>query len=285
MSAAIDQVKNALNNIKNEDRPSPTTKPKSDYNKALATQEFSVVVNKFQGEIAKALPSHLKANAERYARQALTLFSENPKLQQCTGISLLSALMRVSELGLDLSQALGEVYIIPYNNRNQMVANVQLGYRGVLKLMHRSGKIKNISAHVVYENDEFSYQYGFQIDLKHIPAKGERGARTHVYAVAMYGDGGRDLEVWTWDEVMAHAQKFSKGFSYASSPWQTATNAMAEKTLILALWKRLPLEIEVSRALAVDNSSVSNADAINKITEPSDILDVAGDPIEITDEN
>ena len=273
MANAIDQVKAAIEKTR-------TDKADINFNKPVSRGDFRTVVIDFQSEMAKALPVHLKNNAERYARQALTLFNNNPKLRECTGISLLSALMRVTEIGLDLSPALGEAYIIPYGS----TATVQLGYRGVLKLIHRSGKIKNISAHVVHENDHFEYEYGFNINLKHVPAKGDRGQRIYVYAIAMYGDGGRDLEVWSWDDVMAHGRKFSKGFNGSSSPWKTATDAMAEKTLILALWKRLPIEIEIGRALAIDNSSLSNEAEIKNIQSESDILDITVDAMEINNE-
>ena len=66
---------------------------KASEGKPLDKNEFSVVVQGFKEQIALALPVHLKRNAEKYARQALTLFSENPKLQQANPITILSALL------------------------------------------------------------------------------------------------------------------------------------------------------------------------------------------------
>ena len=97
-------------------------------NKALATRiqsgtlnkaEFKQVVDGFKAEIAAALPIHLKGNAEKYARQALTLFSQNPRLQACRPVTILSALMTASALGLDLTPSLGQCYIIPYDNKKR----------------------------------------------------------------------------------------------------------------------------------------------------------------------
>lgn len=86
----------------------------------LKVNEFKSVVGGFKSQIEAALPVHLKKNAEKYARQALTLFSENPKLQQAAPITILSALMKASSLGLDLNPQLGQCYIIPYDNKKKI---------------------------------------------------------------------------------------------------------------------------------------------------------------------
>ncbi|MDK4605731.1 recombinase RecT, partial [Kingella kingae] len=66
-----------------------------------------------------------------------------------------------------------------------------IGYRGMIDLARRSGQIISLSARAVYENDEFSYEYGLHEDLKHKPYEdGDSGALTHVYAVAKLKDGG-----------------------------------------------------------------------------------------------
>ena len=48
---------------------------KASEGKPLDKQEFSMVVQGFKEQISLALPMHLKKNAEKYSRQALTLFS------------------------------------------------------------------------------------------------------------------------------------------------------------------------------------------------------------------
>lgn len=36
----------------------------------------------------------------------------------------------------------------------------------------------------------------------------------------------------TWDEIMAHAKRYSKSFGDARSPWTTETQKMARKTVL-----------------------------------------------------
>ena len=95
-------------------------KQKVNLNAPMKYNDFKSVVGGFKTQIEAALPMHLKKNAEKYARQALTLFSENPKLQAATPITILSALMKASSLGLDLNPQLGQCYIIPYDNKKKI---------------------------------------------------------------------------------------------------------------------------------------------------------------------
>lgn len=75
------------------------------------------LIARMKGEMAKALPMHLKRNAERYARIAMTLIRENPTLASCDAYSLLGALMTGTALGLDPSPQLGQFYIVPYGRK------------------------------------------------------------------------------------------------------------------------------------------------------------------------
>ena len=240
----------------------------------MSKMEFRTVLDKFKTEITAALPVHLKNNADKYARQALSLFSQNPKLQQCTGVTILSALMTATGLGLDLTPQLGQCYIIPYDNRrkdgNSWVtvteAQFQLGYRGAIALAQRSGELKRITAEIVYEKDHFKYSKGLDPILEHEPSEEEDpGPIKYVYAVANFRNGGYAFEVWPVAKVIAHAKKFSKSYfkrdyrtkqtvENPNSPWHTDFESMAKKTLIMAIWKYLPLSTELLLAGTTDET-------------------------------
>lgn len=247
---------------------------------ALSKNEFSAVIDSFKSEISAALPVHLKANAEKYARQCLSLFSANPKLQKCRPVTILSSLMTASALGLDLTPQLGQCYIIPYNNRkrvgNEWVtvseAQFQLGYRGAISLIHHSGAVARIAADVVREKDHFVYSKGLHPDLDHKESQDEeRGEITHVYAVANLKNGGFAFEVWPVAKVIAHAKKFSKSYDDAKSPWKTDFESMAKKTLIMAIWKYLPVSTEIMLAAAQDETT---KDDLSKIQDEKDVIEV-----------
>lgn len=264
-------------------------------NTALATKiqsgklnktEFKQVVDGFKAEIASALPMHLKGNAEKYARQALTLFSQNPKLQACRPVTILSALMTASALGLDLTPSLGQAYIIPYDNRKKdgdrwitvSEAQFQIGYRGAIALMQRSDRISRIAADVVRERDFFEYSKGLHPKLEHVESTDEdRGEITHVYAVVNLTNGGYHFDVWPLAKVISHAKKFSKSYDSPKSPWKTDFEAMAKKTLIMGIWKYLPVSTEIMLAAAQDETTKDDLSGISREADVIDIMPIQHD--------
>ena len=227
-----------------------------------------------QGEFEKALPVHLKQNAVRYARSMMTLYNSNPKMASCSPVTVLSSAMTASALGLDLAPGLGQCYVIPYKDKGVMKAQFQLGYRGMLDLAMRSDKVRRVDAQIVYEKDEFEYAFGLDAKLNHKPSEEEdRGKPKYVYALAQFTNGGYVFDVWTWKRVIAHGDKFSKA-SYG--PWKTDPEAMAKKTMLKAIWKFMPLSIELARASTQDEVVKENIDVENE----EDIIDVEAVEVE-----
>ncbi len=223
---------------------------------------------KMAKEIEAALPSML--TSERFQRVALTAFSNNEKLQSCDPMSFIAAMMESAQLGLEPNTPLGQAYLIPYGNKVQF----QIGYKGLLELAQRSGKIKTLYAHEVRENDKFEVKYGLHQDLVHEPIlKGSRGETIGYYAVYHLDTGGHSFVFMTKDEITEHAMKFSKTFKFG--PWQTDFDAMAKKTVIKQLLKYAPLSIEMQRAVTGDETVKS------KIDEDMSLVDDESDSLEV----
>lgn len=191
-------------------------------------------VKVYKNEIAKALPKVL--TPERFSRMVTTALTTTPKLHQCTPESFIGAMLQAAQLGLEPNTPLGQAYLIPYGS----VCQFQVGYKGLINLAQRSGEIKNIEAHVVYENDEFKFEYGLNSNLKHIPAMTNRGEPVWVYAIYRLVNGGYCFEVMSYDECLNHGKKYSK--TYKNGPWQTAPEEMAKKTMIKKVLKYAPLK-------------------------------------------
>ena len=71
----------------------------------------------------------------------------------------------------------------------------------MIDLARRSGQIISLSARVVRECDEFSYELGLDEKLVHRPGENEDAPITYVYAVAKLKDGGVQFEVMTSKQV------------------------------------------------------------------------------------
>lgn len=215
--------------------------------KASPSKGMEQLLTKMGGQIQKALPSMV--SGERFQRVALTAFSNNTKLQQCDPMSFIAAMMQSAQLGLEPNTPLGQAYLIPYGKQVQF----QIGYKGLLELAQRSGKIKTLYAHEVRENDTFDIDYGLNQTLTHKPLlKGDRGEVIGYYAVYHLDTGGNSFIFMTKDEVLEHAKRFSK--TYNSGPWQTDFDAMAKKTVIKQLLKYAPLSIELQKATSMDET-------------------------------
>lgn len=207
-------------------------------------------IKQMESEIKKALPSVI--TPERFTRIVLSALSTNKQLAATTPQSFLGAMMTAAQLGLEPNTPLGQAYLIPYRNHGTLECQFQLGYKGMIDLAYRSGEVSVIQAQIVYENDEFSYSFGLQPELKHVPAMRDRGEATHVYAVFRTKDGGYGFEVMSMDDVRNHAKKYSK--AYYNGPWQTNFEEMAKKTVLKRVLKYAPLKSDFVRGIAQDET-------------------------------
>lgn len=229
-----------------------TTIQKATAAQAPAAPTIQQLIKQMEPGIKAALPSVM--TPERFTRITLSALSATPKLASCTPQSFLGAMMTAAQLGLEPNTPLGQAYLIPFNNRRKgsMECQFQLGYKGLIDLAYRSGEVSIIQAQVVYANDDFSYAFGLDPELKHKPAQGERGEPTHVYAMFKTKDGGYGFEVMSMAEVRAHAKRYSQ--SYENGPWQTNFEEMAKKTVLKRVLKYAPLKSEFLRAITQDET-------------------------------
>lgn len=218
--------------------------------KAPEQKSMQQYIKSMEGEIAKALPSVI--TPERFTRIVLSAISVNPKLGQCTPASFLGAMMTSAQLGLEVNTPLGQAYVLPYSNKGVLEAQFQLGYKGLIDLAYRSGEVEVIQAHIVYENDKFTCEYGLEPKLTHQPADKDRGEPIKVYAVFKTKSGGYGFEVMSMDDVRNHAAKYSKAYNGAFSPWKTNFEEMAKKTVLKRVLKYAPLKSDFVRASVQD---------------------------------
>lgn len=233
--------------------------------KTAAPKTIKDYIKVYEGEIAKALPKVM--TPERFTRIATSAVSNTPKLAECTPMSFVSALMNAAQLGLEPNTPLGQAYLIPYGKQCQF----QIGYKGLIDLAYRSGEVKTIQAHIVYENDEFDFEYGLNPDLRHKPAKKDRGEPVWYYAVFKLVNGGEGFEVMSRDDILEHAKKYSKTFN--NGPWQTNFDEMAKKTVLKKVLKYAPLKSDFLRAVETDETIKSQI-SDDMTTVPNEYYDV-----------
>lgn len=227
-------------------------------------------IRSMEGEIAKALPSVM--TPERFTRITLSALSANRKLQECTPQSFLGAMMTAAQLGVEPNTPLGQAYLIPYFNgkSKKLEVQFQLGFKGMIDLAYRSGQISTITAHTVYENDTFEYEYGLETKLKHIPAKTNRGSAIYYYATFKTKDGGYGFEVMSREDVEAVRRASSKAAD--NGPWVTHFDEMAKKTVLKRVLKYAPLKTEFVRELSSD-STIKTTISADMYDEPDETIE------------
>lgn len=204
----------------------------------------------FQDNLPNATGKHAEEAARRFAKICYTAVCQSPSLQKCSIQSIVKAASISASLDLDIDPR-GLAYLVPYKNQAQF----QIGYMGLIELAYRSGKVKAISAHCLYESEKETasiVRLDGQYKVEH-PFSYEKptGKMVAVYATAEIDGLGPQTVVLRYDEI----ENFRKMSKAPNSPaWKDHYEAMAKKTAIRQLAKFLPKSIleDFSRGAAID---------------------------------
>jgi len=210
------------------------------------------LIERQKPELDKALAGTI--GVERFTRTILTELRRTPKLYECSPESLLGAMMLAAQLQLEPGP-LGLVYLVPFKGQVEFI----VGYRGYVELAFRSGLVKDVSASLVYEGDEFEYREGTRPFLDHVPAQvfagaHDRGELVAAYAVARLKTGGAPFKVIyepDWQRAKAKSPAGSKGLG----PWRDDFPQMVLKTAIRRLEPKLPKTPQFGLALEADEAA------------------------------
>ena len=218
---------------------------------AKQTKQVAVVRDTLEGlgpKIQAIAPTAL--NLDRFVGVVTHAVQKTPKLLDCDPTSLLSAVMESAALGLTPSGVLGESYLVPRGG----AVNLQVGYKGLVKLALESGQVRQIVARPVYAKDRFTYSFGLEEDtFEHVPTEdAERGDVVRAYAIARMIDGPAQLEVTALADILQ-----AKAVAQTSNVWNQWFGAMAAKTSVRRLCRLLTLSPEYHRALAIDDGEIA----------------------------
>ena len=165
-----------------------------------------------------------------------------PALAKCSTKSIVQAVLEAAKLGLTVDGLLGHAYMVPYKD----IAKMMLGYRGIEQLAYRSGLVTRFHADTIHEFDVFHYAEGVEVEFRHEFKLGDRGSVIGAYATAHLAAGGPPLiAVMSLEEIHARRARSAgwkafKADKIKSTPWDTDFEAMARKTPIRELGKRIP---------------------------------------------
>ena len=201
------------------------------------------LIERRKAQLLEVLPRHIEPS--RMLRVFQNAVTRNPKLLECTDLSILTALATCGAFGLEPNTPLGQCHIIPYSKQ----ATFQMGYQGLIELARRANT--TIRVGMVHANDKFDMDCGTEPRLVHKPCfDGERGDVIGYYAIAHPPTGLPIFEYMSRADAMVHGKRYSKAFAKPDSPWKTAPDQMCLKTVVIRVCKYAPKAILAEYASA-----------------------------------
>ncbi|NME63826.1 recombinase RecT [Clostridium cadaveris] len=242
--------------------------------KAVTVQEKNVtdkVLNRIKDLEAQGNISFPKSYSYSNAlKSAYLMLSEatdkngKPVLEVCSQASVINALLDMTIQGL--SPAKKQCYFIPYGGKLQLSKS----YLGNIAATKRLKGVKDVFANVIYEDDDFEYQFDLEIGVKKITKHEQKIENISLnkikgaYAIVIREDAPNYVEVMTIEQIRnAWNQGYAKGNSGAHKNF---TDEMAKKTVINRACKNFVCTSDDSDLLI---------DSINRTNEyePEDIIE------------
>lgn len=155
--------------------------------------------------------------------------------------SIVESFLKAAKLGLSLDPSEQFCFLRSQYDHSTGLYHTELGlgYKGVLRLAYRSGKVKQIVSNVFYNKDNFQFN-GPNSKVTHsmtVLSTSARGNLAGGYCQTELVDGSFIVTVMPPEEILAIEEQ---GKSVGNPAWLSAhVNQMREKTLILRHWKTL----------------------------------------------
>ena len=206
---------------------------------ALVTLEDGA---KLVEKYAKRLTS--SERAQQFSTHISIMAQKSELFKSADPMSVVTAMMACVHLDLMPNTPEQYAYLIPYKSGNRVDIQFQLGYKGLVALMYRSGQVQSVNAELVFKGDRFDVTLGSERKLKHKPNfevdRTDYNLVTHAYATVKLTNGETIFDVMTRKEL-DKVQLGAKAKS-TDAPWATWPEAMAKKTVVKRITKLLPTD-------------------------------------------
>lgn len=210
-------------------------------------------------------------HVKTFTASIISAVNTNRDLQNCDGMSIISAALLGESLKLSPSPQLGQYYLVPFKNTKLGItqATFQIGWKGYYQLALRSGQYRALEATPVKEGEL----------IKHNPFTGEcileplddtvrDDAKTiGYYAFFELNNGFKKSMYWSKEKMEAHALKYSKGYAAKKGYtfWEKDFDGMACKTMFRQLIGKYGImSIEMQEAFTNDMTVQPDITKANK---------------------
>lgn len=210
--------------------------------------------------VQEQFKSVLKENAGAFVASIIDLYNTDRTLQMCEPKNVVMEALKAASLKLPINKQLGFSWIVPYRDgkTGQYIPTFQLGYKGYIQLCMRTGAYRYINADVVYEGELVRHdKLTGEIEID--PAQRTSDKKVGYFAFIETLNGFRKTLYMSVEEVIRHAQQYSKSYGNKNSVWATDFDSMALKTCLrLLLSKYGIMSVEMQKAYIEDNADTVN---------------------------
>lgn len=218
---------------------------------------------------------------ERFLNFALLCLAETPRLFECTKTSLLAGIYQAAKDGLELGV---EAHLLPFRapKTNLVEAVYVRDYKGVVKLLERTGKVAKAFSEVVFEHDHCTIDYGNALKpLTHQVALTNRGLAMGAYGAIVLKGGTwhvHYMDKKDLDRVKAQAP------GREQDPWIKHPLEMWRKTALKNVAKYCPLTPELQTTLEADDQAEEAMQTVTPAQAQQNIQELFGDDAQAAEE-
>ena len=229
----------------------------------------------YKNVVEKTLPDGLKKESVRYwamFTQMAQTFINDPKVTDKR--SVLNCLFNAPKLGLNPDPIFGHIYFIPYAGK----LTYQLGYKGMIALARRSGKVTNVRSGLVFEKDQWDYfedEKGQHFIHRPDYKLEEKQRGKEICAYSIFDDENGIPHIHVMESY--HIDKIKKLVlaRTKNGPWSDPLfePEMRKKTAIRRHWKTEPVSYEIAQEIEIEEAQERGEFIQKKHEELAEVFD------------
>ena len=243
----------------------------------------TIVGDTMQKMIRKSVPD--PESAARFTATLISAVAENSQLRECDPATIVAAALRGEGMGLTLNR---EYHLLPFRNSCTFV----ISYRGLIALCLAGNDVADMDCVEVREGeyvgrDKRTKRPVFDFSVYETDEEAEQHPIIGYMAYCEMKSGYFRSEYMTIDEILRHADRYSRAFNIADyhklqsgnlskqeeerllngSPWYGNFETMCRKTVIRKLLNSGYIRL-------ANNAAVKNAIAYDTDVEENDVPDL-----------
>lgn len=224
------------------------------FSQAIKQEKYVNLINDTLGD---------KETAKKFIADISSVVGNNYQLKKCTTNSIITGGLLAQSLNLPLAQSLGFAYLVPYKSDGYMVAQFQVGWKGLVQLCLRTNQYECIGVRPVHKG-EWVGQDEFGEDVFKFNHKYDNEEVIGYFAYFKLLSGFKKTLYWTKEQCEAHGTKYSqahrgknKGGEFDN--WSTQFEAMSMKTVLKQLISKYGImTTDINKVIEADQAVIED---------------------------